>query len=176
MLGIQIFVNSLFRPHPSSSHSNTSLSYSPQNSLATASFWVGLRQEIYMATLYHRSVQINLEHYVVDRSASPTTDFGWANRAVVLCADVLNCCFGAEGVGLGRWEELKRGCARWSKETPSSFTPIFRREGGNEKDKGGEEREAFPEIWHSHACHSMWFRFIRGIEVTNENSNWSSAS
>lgn len=163
MLGIQIFVNSLFRPstqpsplHPSPPSSHPPLSNSSsQNSLATASFWVGLRQEIYMATILHRSVQINLEHCVVDRSTSPTSDFSWANRAVVLCADVLNCCFGVEGVGLGRWEELRNGCERWEDEKPSSFTPIFYREGRKEGIGEGREegREAFPEIWHSHACH-----------------------
>ncbi|KAF8848549.1 hypothetical protein BDZ45DRAFT_753705 [Acephala macrosclerotiorum] len=109
-----------------------------------------------MATLYYRSVQINLEHYVADRSTSPTSDFGWTNRAVVLCADVLNCCFGSDGIAVGKREELKMACERWDEGTPSSFRPIFRKKGRKEKenDESGAEREAFPEIWHSHACHS----------------------
>ncbi|KUJ06789.1 uncharacterized protein LY89DRAFT_726203 [Mollisia scopiformis] len=162
MLGIQIFVKSLF--HPINLHSSP---ISRHNSLATASFWIGLRQEIYMATLYHRSVQINLEHYVVDRTTSSTTDFGWANRAVVLCADVLNCCFGTEGVSLSKWEELKTACERWEDEKPSSFTPIFRRGVRTEKGTGGEnnDREAFPEIWHSHACHIIGVQHLKLAQI-----------
>jgi len=139
MLGIQVFINA----RPSSMLSG----------LGSASFWVGLRQEIYVATIKHQAVQINLEHCLVDRSVLPTNDFSWANRAVIHCADVLNCCFGNEerGVGKQEWDELKEDSERWAHEIPSSFTPIYRRM--PEKDRG----EAFPEVWHSHACHSKWF-------------------
>lgn len=135
MLGIQVFINARDRS-------------SIPSGLGSAAFWVGLRQEIYVATIKHQAVQINLEHCLVDRSVLPADDFSWANRAVIHCADVLNCCFGNEnGVGRKEWEELRGDSERWMGSIPSSFTPIFRRE--PDKEKG----EAFPEIWHSHACH-----------------------
>jgi hypothetical protein len=43
--------------------------------------------------------------------------------------------------------ELKEASERWSAEKPSSFRPIYWREA--EMGRG----DAFPEIWHSHACH-----------------------
>jgi hypothetical protein len=138
MLGIQVFINA---------RTSTLM----PSSLGSAAFWVGLRQEIYVATIKNQAVQINLEHCLVDRSVSPTDDFSWANRAVIHCADVLNCCFGNErGVDKKRWDELRGDSERWSDQIPSSFTPIFRREPAREK------QEAFPELWHSHACHSMF--------------------
>jgi hypothetical protein len=85
----------------------------------------------------------------VDRSISPASDFDWANRAVIHCADVLNCCFGEGGIRRKEWEGLKDDSEQWTGARPSSFTPIFRREPNRVKG------EVFPEIWHSHACHSM---------------------
>lgn len=145
MLGIQVFINAR----------DPSLMPS---SLGTAAFWVGLRQEIYVATIKQQAVQINLEHCFVDRSLLPTDDFSWANRAVIHCADVLNCCFGNQerGVGKHEWENLRRDSENWAYEMPSSFTPIFRRE--PVRNKG----EAFPEIWHSHACQSEYFLIFFG--------------
>ncbi|RDW73068.1 hypothetical protein BP6252_06975 [Coleophoma cylindrospora] len=134
MLGIQVFVGAR---DP----------YSMGGGMSEAAFWVGLRQEIYSAVIKHKSVQLNLEHCLVDRSIEPTSDFGWANRAVIHCADVLNCCFGDLGVSIPHWTDLKERCDSWKKLRPPSFTPIFYREA----DRG--KREAFPEIWHSHACH-----------------------
>jgi hypothetical protein len=135
MLGIQVFFEAR---DP----------YAMRGGLSEAAFWVGLRQEIYIATIKHQSVKINLEHCLIDRSVKPASDFEWANRAVVHYADVLNCCFGAEGVALSRWMELKRYSEKWQQFKPSSFTPLYYRPEDSHKS------EAFPEIWYSHACHS----------------------
>jgi hypothetical protein len=135
MLGIQVFVGAR---DP----------YAMRGGLSEAAFWVGLRQEIYVATVKQKSVKIDLEHSLVDRSVEPASDFEWANRAVVHYADVLNCCFGPKGVALSRWMELKEYSEKWQDLKPSSFTPIYYREANTLKG------EAFPEIWYSHACHS----------------------
>lgn len=134
MLGIQVFVGAR---DP----------YAMRGGLSEAAFWVGLRQEIYVATVKQKAVKINLDQCLVDRSIEPASDFEWANRAVVHYADVLNCCFGPEGVSLSKWMELKEYNERWREMKPSSFTPIFYRDADTRKG------EAFPEIWYSHACH-----------------------
>ncbi|KAL3423508.1 arca-like protein [Phlyctema vagabunda] len=95
----------------------------------------------------HKSVQLNLEHCLVDRSFEPSSDFGWANRAVIHCADVLNCCFGELGVSIPHWTELNERSERWESLKPPSFIPIYYKKADREKG------EAFPEIWYSHACH-----------------------
>jgi hypothetical protein len=119
--------------------------------LREAAFWVGLRQEIYSAVMKHQSIQINLENCSVDRSFEPTSDFGWANRAVVHCADVLNCCFGDTGVSNRRWTELQLCNSQWQEGKPISFTPVYYREHDRSK------KEAFPEIWYFQACHSQFY-------------------
>ncbi|KAH9213572.1 hypothetical protein DL95DRAFT_338963 [Leptodontidium sp. 2 PMI_412] len=116
-----------------------------QGGLSEAAFWVGLRQEIYVATITHRAVQIEIGH--IDRSIDPNTDFGWANRAVVHLADVLNCCFGPRGVDPGHWSNLQAESHRWQQDKPDSFGPYYYRNA--DRSKG----EAFPKILHIHPCH-----------------------
>jgi hypothetical protein len=118
--------------------------------LSEAAFWVGLRQEIYSALMKNQSTQLNLEHCSIDRSLGPTSDYGWSNRAVVHCADVLNCCFGDSGVSTRHWEELKRYGERWQESIPPSFAPIYYR------TPNRENREVFPEVWYSLSCHSQF--------------------
>ena len=47
-----------------------------------------------MAFVDQCSILLALEHCNIDRPFDPTDDCTWANRIVVLCADVLRYCFG----------------------------------------------------------------------------------
>jgi hypothetical protein len=136
LLGLQVFVNAR---DP----------YAMGGGLSEAAFWVGLRQEIYSAMMAHKAIQLNLEHCIVDRSIEPTSDHGWANRAVVHCADVLNCCFGELGLSNVLWGELKEYNMRWKESRPTGFTPLYFKEPKREKG------EVFPEIWYFQACHGL---------------------
>ena len=57
--------------------------------LRQAAFWVGLRQEIYVAFVNQRSIIPALEHSNIDRSFEAAPDHVWGCRMVVLCADVI---------------------------------------------------------------------------------------
>lgn len=147
LLGIKAFVHH-------GTGSSTGPGYLMPGSLSGAAFWVGLRQEIYSAVMNQAPVRINLVHSLVDRGLLPTDDFGWANRAVVHCADVLNFCFGDGAHGtMGRagsiewWCELEDYNRRWTESLPGSFTPIFM------KEAEGAKGEVFPEVWYQSACH-----------------------
>lgn len=150
LLGIQAFVH-----HSVGGDGPLGARYLMPGSLSGAAFWVGLRQEIYSAMMNQEPVRINLVHSLVDRSLVPTDDYGWANRACVHCADVLNFCFGdgaavSRGGGLQWWAELDEYNRGWTESLPSSFTPIFLREAAKEKG------EVFPEVWYQSACHGKW--------------------
>lgn len=125
-----------------------------RGTLAAASFWVGLRQEIYRAVMVGRRVKLNLEHALVDRSPLeemlPDDDYAWANRAVVHCADVLNFCYSPESVGtrrwdecqLRRWGELDSWNQEWVDKKPASFFPVYQ----------SHNSEPFHEIWYHRSC------------------------
>ncbi|KAI1331706.1 hypothetical protein F5Y16DRAFT_241696 [Xylariaceae sp. FL0255] len=134
LLGIHAFVNVGDR-------------YMIPGSLAAASFWVGLRQEIYIAIVTQQPVKLSLDRFVVDRSLEPADDYTWSNRAIVLVADVLNACFGAIPLTPSRWRSLNDAAENWTLTRPSSFDPFFYRE--------RIPSAAFPEIWHGSSCHIM---------------------
>ncbi|KAJ9649400.1 hypothetical protein H2199_000175 [Coniosporium tulheliwenetii] len=107
--------------------------------LRQAAFWVGLRQEIYMAFVNQRSILPALEHCNIDRSFDMANDCTWANRIVVHCADVLRYCFGDGEHSVNTYNQLSDYCRDWMAYKPASFSPIFYRE--------ASEGELFPEVW-----------------------------
>ncbi|KAI0907903.1 hypothetical protein F4823DRAFT_640740 [Ustulina deusta] len=134
LLGIHVFANAGDQ-------------YIVPGSLSAASFWVGLRQEIYIAILTQQCVKLNLDDSIVDRSLEPADDYTWSNRAIVLLADILNCCFGDTPLSIQRWTTLNDAVESWTRARPPSFNPFFYREGTG--------AGAFPEIWHGSSCHIL---------------------
>ncbi|KAI0108066.1 hypothetical protein F4814DRAFT_43870 [Daldinia grandis] len=132
LLGIHAFVN-------------VGDQYMGPGSLSAASFWVGLRQEIYIAVITQQPVKVSLDHFVVDRSFELADDYTWSNRAIVLLADVLNLCFGNNSLAAGHWRALDEACRKWSNTRPPSFNPFFYR--------ARTVTSAFPETWHGSGCH-----------------------
>ncbi|CAK7265188.1 hypothetical protein SEPCBS57363_001453 [Sporothrix epigloea] len=126
------------------------------NTLSAAAFWVGLRQEIYTATVNQQPVKAPLQLALADfaRGLGPAEDHDWANRAVIHCVDVLNYCFGEDSTTPSSprfsWEALNAWNKQWTAVLPSSYSPTFSRERG--------PSEAFPQIWH----HSSWH--VTGIQ------------
>lgn len=108
--------------------------------LRQASFWVGLRQEIYIAFVNERPVKMNLEHSFIDQSLSPADDNTWANRIIVNCAKITQFCFGQDEKQSHRYEELEDYDRKWRESRPVSFLPLSRRP--PDPSRG----EVFPEI------------------------------
>jgi hypothetical protein len=111
--------------------------------LGAASFWVGLRQEIYRAVTQRRQVRLRPGPRLADRSLDDTDDYTWANRAVVHCSDVINYCFGPERHQLSQWDKLDRWNGQWSEKRPPSYEPVF---------KEPADSAVFPEIWYHLGC------------------------
>jgi hypothetical protein len=101
-----------------------------------------------------KPITLNLSNTnpLVDRALIATSDFTWANRAVVHCADVLNFCFGNDRhLSVHEWHDVNARVRSWKDKSPSSFEPIFYKE----RSMGGAHQDAFPEVWYSMACHGM---------------------
>ena len=73
-------------------------------SLAEAAFWVGLRQDIFHSVTMRKVPRLLLRHAFIDRSILPEIEndrVRWANRCVVVCADILVFCFGNQETNAG---------------------------------------------------------------------------
>lgn len=118
--------------------------------LGAASFWVGLRQEIYIAVTKRQPVCLYLVHPgLVDRSLDepPEDDFAWANVAVVHCADVVNFWLAPEKHEPQSWDELNNWNRRWAEKLPPSYDPFFTEPPG---------ASVFPGIWYHQGCQGKW--------------------
>lgn len=110
-----------------------------EGGLRQAAFWVGLRQEIYVAFVNQRSTIPELGYCNIDRSLEAAPDHVWACRIVVLCADVIRYCFGGGDQATPTYNFLANSVAQWFDAKPASWTPVYYRVPG--------EGEVFPEIW-----------------------------
>lgn len=103
--------------------------------LREAAFWVGLRQEIYVAFVNQRSIMPPLEH--LDRSFEVAKDHVWSCRMVVLSADVIRYCFGDEDLPREAYTQLCDSIEQWYDRKPATFTPLYYR----------DVEQVFPDIW-----------------------------
>ena len=107
--------------------------------LRNAAFWVGLRQEIYVAFCNQRSIMPALEHCNIDRSLETAPDHVWSCRMVVLCADAIRYCFGDGDPSTTTYNWLAESVTQWHNSKPPSFTPVYYKE--------ADEENIFPDIW-----------------------------
>jgi len=113
--------------------------------LGAASFWVGLRQEIYVAVMKREPVRLQLAQTLtshLNKMCGEIDDHTWANRAVVHCAEVLNFCYSKTDVSSSQWHRLYSWNKQWPQLLPSSFVPVYQQEGGT-----------FPEECYHQSCH-----------------------
>ncbi|KAI4852682.1 hypothetical protein E4T44_01332 [Aureobasidium sp. EXF-8845] len=110
--------------------------------LRLAAFWVGLRQEIYVAFVNQRSMILPLQHCNVDRSFGAADEGTWANRIIVHCAETIQWCFGLREHerSTAQFEELLRYAGDWLKLKPSCYTPIYYR------NADADSNAVFPEV------------------------------
>ena len=107
--------------------------------LREAAFWVGLRQEIYVAFVNQRSIMPSLEHCNIDRSFGAAPDSVWSCRMVVICSDALRYCFGDGDPSTVTYNWLVESVTQWHSSKPASFTPIYYKEADHDN--------ILPDIW-----------------------------
>jgi hypothetical protein len=97
--------------------------------LRLAAFWVGLRQEIYVAFVNQRSIMFPLQHCNVDRSFGTADEGMWANRIIIHCAETIQWCFGLQEHerSTAQFGELLNYAENWLKAIPPCYTPIYYR-------------------------------------------------
>jgi hypothetical protein len=92
--------------------------------LRQASFWVCLRQEIYISLKHQRPVQLNLQHYVNETEKLGLDDeCGWANRATLHCAEALQFAFEDEPRAM--FQQVLERMEEWHKCKPESFQRVY---------------------------------------------------
>lgn len=135
----------------------------PSGGIRQAVLRVALRQEIVIAFRTQRPVQLLREYIQVDRSLDKADDWTLAFHVIVLCAEILNYCYGGDAKTPDAWNELATRAQSWMDTKPIHFEPLLYRAPGEVS-----EEQVFPEIWLLNDCHGMPFPPL--VEVTSSCS------
>lgn len=92
--------------------------------LRRAVFWLHLRQEIYNAYLYQRSVITDLSSCNFESENEFENDDMWFHQTLYIVALVSKWAFGEEA-SRARWYELCKMVDVWESRRPASFDPIY---------------------------------------------------
>ncbi|KAH7359263.1 hypothetical protein B0T11DRAFT_113750 [Plectosphaerella cucumerina] len=94
--------------------------------LRLASFWVALRQEIYMAFIHGRPVHSDFALNNFDWLGKPdVTGCNVANRIIIYCAACLRYCYGPQELTVSAWDELQGYLQEWWDERPWYYSPLY---------------------------------------------------
>ncbi|KAH8667103.1 hypothetical protein BX600DRAFT_540386 [Xylariales sp. PMI_506] len=94
-------------------------------SLRLATFWIALRQEIFMALIHSRPAHPNLlVKKIVTLLEVEDSESTYANRVILHCAACIQYCFGDEDQSLSRWTDLSGYLDQWLQERPWYFRAV----------------------------------------------------
>lgn len=115
-----------------------------------AALRVVLRQEVVVAFRSQRPIQMLQEYLRADKSLDDQAD-DWSSafHIIVLCAEVLTCCYGDEPKTTDVWMRLADRARAWIDSKAVSFEPLLHR---SQVDVT-ESAHVFPEIWLLNDCH-----------------------
>lgn len=123
--------------------------YHELSGMRQAAFRVVLRQEIVVAFRSQKPVQLLREYVEVDRAMNGQDDWTLAFHAIVLCAEILNYCYGEQPRTVEEWDEYERRARDWMASRSASFKPLHRIQ------PRSSVHQVFPEIWLLNDCHGM---------------------
>ena len=134
--------------------------------LRRAIFWVHLRQEIYNAFLYQRSVVTDLSNCEPESEDDSSDDNVWFHRTLYIAAEVTKWAFGEEA-SHARWNELCKMLDVWESTRPASFDSIYFRA------RDAENGRYFPEVCYAtdeHVAAAHFFYMAKLLLLTHDPS------
>lgn len=134
--------------------------------LRKAVFWLHLRQEIYNAYLYQRSVVTDLSNCDFESENESGDDDSWFHQTLYIAALVSNWAFGEEA-SRARWYELCKMLDAWESKRPTSFDPIYIR------TRDPQNGRYFPEVCYvtdEHVAAAHFFYLSKLLLTTHDPS------
>ena len=133
-------------------------SHQQPSGIRHAALRVVLRQEVVVAFRSQRPIEMLREYLEADRSLDGRVD-DWSSafHIIVLCAEVLTCCYGDEPKSVDVWTRLAQRAQTWVDSKAVSFEPLLYRGKPADGRLNDESPRVFPEIWLLNDCHGSCF-------------------
>ncbi|KAJ5893121.1 hypothetical protein N7504_009812 [Penicillium tannophilum] len=144
-----------------SSHVDCAIS----GSLASASFWVFVIQDIQFALTYQKCLRLSFAPFD-DRlrkwwvSKPVLSDGDWVNRAIWLLAETIDFCYNTSGrnfggrLGVAGEVALKERIREWELERSEAFTPL------HVSPPDPARGKPFPVVWYTSLVHSTAMQHV----------------
>jgi len=116
--------------------------------LGEATAWLCLREEIYVSLLTQKSIRSSLDTFEGASWVQGDSDAAWANRMVLLLAQMLVHVFDTT-VDTGAVGEMKDRITDWYRSKPHSFEPIYYQR------RNLAAGRPLPEIWMLASFHAV---------------------
>lgn len=132
--------------------------------LRRAVFWLHLRQEIYNAYLYQRSVGTDLSDCNLESENEAENDGMWFHQTLIIAALVSKWAFGEEA-SHNRWYELCKMVDAWESRHPTSLDPIYFR------PRDPQNSRYFPEVCYvadEHVAAAHFFYLAKLLLTTHD--------
>lgn len=132
--------------------------------LRRAVFWLHLRQEIYNAFLYQRSVITDLSNGNFEFDNESESDDVWFHKTLYIAAQVSKWAFGEEA-SHARWDELSKMVDDWERRRPTSFDPVYFR------TRDPQNGRYFPEVCYvtdEHVAAAHFFYLAKLLLTTHD--------
>lgn len=133
--------------------------------LRRAVFWLHLRQEIYNAYLYQRSVITDLSYCEIEPDSNADDDV-WFHQTLYIAALVTKWAFGEEA-SYAEWYGLCKMLDVWEDTRPSTFDPIYFR------TRDAKTGRFFPEVCYAtdeHVAAAHFFYMAKLLLTTHDPS------
>uniref|UniRef100_A0A8H7K138 Zn(2)-C6 fungal-type domain-containing protein n=1 Tax=Bionectria ochroleuca TaxID=29856 RepID=A0A8H7K138_BIOOC len=126
-----------------------------------AIMWASLRQEIFLALMNQRHVNIPVDRHALeslpqDHLSQTADDSTWCNRMLLHLFDTIQYCFG-DAHSSSTYDQLFSYANTWMSSKPSSFTPVFSQDGPN--------GQMLPEIWFLDSCAAAGMQYYHLVRI-----------
>ena len=108
--------------------------------LSDAAMIVALRQEIFVANLTQRPMELIIEHCNINHELEPASDPMWTYRIIAHTAKITNFVYTSTTRPAEQFDQLTRYLVDWRRAKPHSFNPIYQTH---------SSPESFPTLWYA---------------------------
>lgn len=128
--------------------------------LGEAIAWLCVRQEIYVSLVHQQPLRTQVANFEHSSSSRKNDDLGWANKIVLLLAQVLCVAFlNSSAENSERLRVLAEKTEGWMRDKPPTFEPIK----SVPRDKKSSHR--FPVIWMLHPFHVLGVQYYHIAKI-----------